>query len=170
MAQQDRLPPKEKWSHVTLQGVVEVLDLEAREVTLRGPKGNLLTVLVDQRVERLDEVAIGDVVSTEFWTYIKAEFRDPTPEEREVPLVVIAEGGKAPKGMPPAVAVGAVVRAIVTIEIINRPDMEVTVKGPRGKYVTILAEDRALLEKLHVGEEVVVTYAEALALSLEKME
>ena len=47
--------------------------------------------------------------------------------------------------------------------------MTVTVKGPRGNFVTVDVEDKALIEKLNVGEVGILTYAEALALSLEKV-
>ena len=165
----DRRPPKEKWIQVTLRASVEAIDLEKRLVTLKGPDGNLATVEVDKRVKRLNEFKVGDVVSAEYWTYIKAEFRDPTPAEKKEPLVVLAEAGKAPEGMDPAAVVGAVVRGVVTVEMINRPDMQVTIKGPRGKYLTFPVADQTLIEQLKVGEVVVLTYAEALALSLEKV-
>lgn len=165
---EDRRPPKEKWIQVTLKASVEALDLEKRLVTLKDPDGNLATVEVDKRVERLNEFEVGDVVSAEYWTYLKAEFRDPTPEEKEEPLVVLAEAGKAPEGMDPAAVVGAVVRGVVTVEIINRPIMQVTVKGPRGRYLTFPIADQTLIGQLKVGEVVVLTYAEALAISLEK--
>ena len=57
----------------------------------------------------------------------------------------------------------------VTVEIINRPDMLVTIKGPAGNYVTITMQDHQLIEQLNVGEVGILTYAEALALSLEKV-
>ena len=72
--------------------------------------------------------------------------------------MVLAEAGKAPEGMPPGAAVGAVVQAVVTIEIINRVDMEVTIKGPLGNYLFIPVADKALIEGLHVGEVVIMTY------------
>jgi len=72
--------------------------------------------------------------------------------------------------MDPAAILGAVVKAVVTVEVINRPEMIVTVKGPRGNYVSIPVEDKALIEQLHVGEVVVLTYAEAVALSLQKLD
>jgi hypothetical protein len=121
-------------------------------------------------VERLNEFKVGDLVSADYWTYMKAEFRDPTPEEIKEPLVVLAGAGKAPEGMDPSAVVGAVVKAVITIEMINRPAMEVTIKGPRGKYLTMPVADKALIEQLKVGEVGVLTYAEALALSLEKIE
>jgi hypothetical protein len=165
----ERRPPKEKWTHETVQAIVESINSEIREVILRGPEGDLLRVEVDGSVERFDEIRAGDVVEIDYWEYMLAEFRDPTPEEQKEPLVVIAEAGKAPKDVDPSAAVGAVIRAVVTIEIINRPNMTVTVKGPRGNFVTVDVEDKALIEKLNVGEVGILTYAEALALSLEKV-
>jgi hypothetical protein len=164
----ERRPTREAWDRVMLQARVEEMDLEAREVTLRGPVGDLVTVEVGDEVKRLDEFEVGDIVSAEFWTYLKAEFRDPTPEEQKNPVMVLAGAGKAMEDMPPGAAVGALVKAVVTVEIINRPDMLVVVRGPEGNYATVPAEDPALLEDLHVGELVILTYAEALALSLEK--
>ena len=125
---------------------------------------------VDERVERLNEFKVGDMVSAEYWTYVKAEFRDPTPAERNYPLVVLAEGGKAPEGMDPSAAVGAVVQAVVTIDLINRTEREVTIRGPRGKYMIIQVADKNLINQLKVGDEIIMTYAEALALSLKKVD
>ena len=97
-----------------------------------------------------------------------AEFREPTPEEKEEPLVILVGAGKAPEGMDPSATVGAVVQAVVTIEMINHDTKEVTIKGPSGKYLTVPVEDQTLFRQLKVGEIVVLTYAEAMALSLEK--
>jgi hypothetical protein len=166
----ERRPPREAWELVTIEAVIEAIDLESRELDLRGPRGNLVTVVADEAVERLDEFKVGDVITAEYWTYVLAEFRDPTPEEIAEPLVIIAEGGKAPEGFPPAAAIGAVVQAVVTIQVIDFPNMEVTVSGPRGNYVTFPSVDPNLIQKLHVGEVAVVTYAEALALSLTKLD
>ena len=100
---------------------------------------------------------------------MKAEFRQPTEEEVNEPLVVLVEGGKAPEGMDPAAVVGAQVKAVVTIEILNRPSMLATVKGPRGNYTSIPMEDENLMSQLHIGQVVILTYTEAMAVSLEKV-
>jgi len=71
--------------------------------------------------------------------------------------------------MAPGAIVGAVMRGVVTIEALNRPYMVATVKGPRGNYVTIPMEDAEFMTKLHIGQVVILTYAEAVAVSLEKV-
>ena len=164
-----RRPPREKWSLVEIQAEVVDLDVENRLATLKGPSGNLVTVEVGEDVQRLDEVEVGDLVTAEYWSYLMAEFRDPTEEEKETPLVVLADGGRASEEFPPGVVVGAIVKAVVTVVNINSPMREVTVKGPKGNYVTVSDVDPELLKELKIGEVGILTYAEAVALSLEKM-
>lgn len=161
---------KEKWSHVTIRAMVANIDLTKREVTLYGSQGNLVTVEVDESVNSLKEIELGDFVSTDYWTYMKAEFRAPTPTEMKTPLEILTEGGKVLEGMSPSVVGGAVVKAVVSIELINRYNMAVTIRDLRGRYVTIPVFDRKLLRQFKVGKIGVLTFAEALALSLEKIE
>jgi kynureninase len=162
-------PAREKWELVTMQGTVTAVNKETREITLKDVDGNLATVTAGDAVERFDEIAINDVITFEYYKYLKAEFRKPTPEEIAEPLVVVAEGGKAPEGVDPAAVVGAVVKAVVSIEVLDRPNMTATVRGPRGNYVTIQMEDEALIVELNIGQVVILTYAEAVAVSLTKV-
>lgn len=165
----DTRPPKEKWSLITAQGKVTAIDKETRDITLMGSQGELVTITASDAVKRFDEISVGDMVTFEYYTYLKAEFRQPTAEELNEPLVVLADGGRAPEGMDPAAIVGAEVKAVVTIEILNRPAMLATVKGPRGNYTSIPMEDEELMTQLHIGQVVILTYIEAMAVSLEKV-
>ena len=163
-----RRPSKAAFNLVEMEAKVEAVDYEKREVLLRGPMGNLETVEAGDEIKRLNEIKVGDTVNASFYTYIKAEFRDPTEEEELAPLVVVAESTKALKDLPPGAAAGALIKAVVTVEIIDRPDMIVTVKGPKGNYTSIPVTDAKLLNDLKTGEVVVITYAEAVALTLDK--
>ena len=165
----ERRPLREKWDEVSMQGTVVAIDWQNREVLLRGSEGNLVTLEAGETVQRFKEIRIGDIVNAEYWSYMKAEFRDPTPEEKQEPLKILTDIERAPDNEPPSGAAGAMVRAVVTIEIINRPDMIVTVKGPNGWYTSIPVADPTLITQLRIGEVVIITYAEALALALEKV-
>jgi len=166
---QDVRPSREKWNLISTQGTVNSINKETREVELMGSKGDLVTITASDAVKRFDEISVGDIVTFDYYVYLKAEFRQPTAEELAEPLVILAEAGKAPEGMDPAAVVGAVVRAVVTIEALNRPYMIATVKGPRGNYTSIPMEDKELITQLHIGEVVILTYSEAMAISLEKV-
>ena len=165
----DNRPPKEKWSLVTMQGKVTSIVKETREITLMGPRGDLVTMTASEAVERFDEIAVDDVITFDYYTYMMAEFRKPTSQELADPLVVVAEAGKAPEGMDPGAVVGAVVKAVVTIEVLNRPYMLATIRGPRGNYMTLDVEDEELLTELNIGQQIIFYYAEAVAVSLEKV-
>ncbi len=163
-------PDREKWDQVEMQGTVTEINPETRELTLMGTDGGLVTLTAGEEVERFNEIAVDDVLKFEYYTYLKAEFRAPTAEEVAEPLQMMAEGGKAPEGMDPAAVVGAVVKAVVTIEALNRPFMLATVKGPGGNYVSIPMEDEQLMTELRIGQVLILTYAEAMAIALEKVE
>lgn len=107
---QDKRPSREKWNEVSMQGTVTDINAETRDITLMGTDGGLMTITAGEDVERFDEIAIDDVIKFDYFTYLKAEFRDPTPEEVAEPVQMIAEAGKAPEGMDPAAVVGAVVK------------------------------------------------------------
>lgn len=171
IAQEDTTwEPREKLSKATMQGTVTAIDKSTRDITLKGADGELVTVKANEEVKRFDEIGVGDVISFDYYTYLKAEFREPTEEEKANPIVAMAEEGKAPEDMAPAAAIGAMVKAIVTIEILNRPQMLATVKGPNGNYLTLPMSDATFMEKLHIGQVLILTYAEAIAVSLSKVE
>jgi hypothetical protein len=159
---------RERWDTLTISGMVTDVNKDTRELTVTGSQGNIVTIGVSDAVERFDEIVKGDVITFGLLTYVKAEFREPTPEEVANPLTVVAEAARAPENLAPAGTVGAMVKGIVTIEALNRPFMLATVKGPGGNYLTLPVEDAALLEKLHIGQKLVLTYAEVKVASLTK--
>ena len=59
------------------------------------------------------------------------------------------------------------IRAVVTIESLDRKAQTVTVKGPRGKYFTARVADPSRLEKVRIGETILMTFTEATAISLK---
>ena len=164
-AQEDRAA----WFSEELQGTITALDKDSREVTVVGQEGNIVTLMAGEEVERFNELEVGDLIKLEYWTFMMAEFRNPSPEELAEPLVILAEAGKVDLDMPPGAAIGALVKAVVTVEVINRPYMDVVVKGPQGNFVTIPVEDPSLIQTLNVGKVVILTYGEAMALYIEKI-
>jgi hypothetical protein len=164
----EKPPVKERWIRVKIKASVENINSEKREVTLKGPQGNLVTLTASEAVKRFDEIKVGDTVRAEYLTFLRAEFREPTAEEKATPLVVLAEAGRAPKEVDPAGVVGAVVKAVVKVVAINTEEKKVTIQGPRGNFLILPVRDEAVLNNLKVGEVVIMTYAEAVALSLIK--
>ena len=136
---------------LTYTGTITDIDYAAREMTLKGPKGDFETFVVDKKVQRFSE----------------AKVRPPTNEEKANPLVVVDAAGKASPDAAPAAYDMRHVRAVVTIEAMDKSAQTVTVKGPRGKYYTARVKDPSRLDKVRIGDSILMTFTEATVVSLE---
>jgi hypothetical protein len=148
-------------------GTITDIDYTNREMTLKDSQGRSETFVVDTTVQRFNEAKVGDKVSADYYLGLDAEVRKPTPEEQQNPLVVTESAGKAGPGAAPAAGGVRQIRAVVTIEGLDRPSQTVTVKGPRGKYFVAHVIDPSRLEQVHIGDTIVMTFTEAVAVSLK---
>jgi hypothetical protein len=155
---------------VSITASVEDVNYTNREVTLKGPLGNEVTLVADPSIKRFNEIKIGDQITADYYVSVAGEVRKPTSEEKEHPIMLLDAAGKAPPGTSPAAGGLRRFKVVTTIEGLDRPTQTITVKGPRGHYLTARVADPSRLTKVHIGDNVVVTYTEAVAISLEKAE
>lgn len=148
-------------------GTITDIDYPNREMTLKGPQGQLETFVVDRKVQRFNEAKVGDKVSMDYYLGYNAEVREPTAEEEQNPLVVLATAGRAGPEAAPAAHDMRQIRAVVTIVGLDRSAQTVTVKGPRGKYFVARVADPSRLDQVRIGETIVMTFTEATAISLK---
>ncbi len=151
---------------VEVTATVEAIDLPKRLVTLKDPKGNVVTVAVDERVKNLPQVEVGDQVMVKL--YEAVALRVLAPGEKTSNPSVTSEVTSAQPGQKPAAAGRAEVNVTATIEAINRSAGTVTFKGPEGNSITAKAQDPKNLDLVKVGDKVEITYSQALAISVEK--
>jgi len=153
---------------VQITAKVQAIDPAKREVTLKGPLGNIVTFVVDERVKRLNEVKVGDEVTADYYVSVAGELRAPTEEETKSPLTVVAGAARTPKDASPAGGALRAFKVVATVEGLDLPTRSCTLKGPMGNYVTVRAASVDNLKKLRRGDTIVVTYTEALAVSIQK--
>ena len=146
---------------------VEAVDVDRRRITLRGPGGNVGVYKVGEEVKRLSEIQPGQTIAAQYQVVALAELREPTAEEKDAPLVVLEGGERETSAALPAAALGRAVRVVTTIEALDRSAKTLAVKGPLGGTVTLNVEDPAAFERLEIGQSIIVTFAEALRLSVE---
>ncbi len=147
-------------------GTITDIDHENREVTIKGSQGRTETFAVSKDVQRFNEAKVGDKVSVDYYYGFNAEVRKPTAEEKANPLVLLQATGRAGPGEAPAGADIRQLRAVVTIEGLDRADQTITVKGPRGKYYSARVADPSRFDAVHIGDTIVMTFTEAAAISL----
>lgn len=149
----------------TITAKVEGIDLEKRLVTVRGPKGNVLEIEAGPEVRNLAQVKVGDNVVVRYQESIAFDLKKEAgaPEAAAGGLVARSEPGERP-----GAGAARVIVADVTINAIDPATMIVTVKGPAGNLFDVKARDPERLKTIKVGDQVRVTYTEALAVSVEE--
>ncbi len=150
----------------TMTAVVEAINHETREVTLRGPEGNTVSFVASEEARNLDQVNVGDIVMATYEQTLSIEvFANDGTEPNAGEL---SAAGRSEKGeMPAAAAMNAQV-VTATVEEINLENNTFKLKGPSGEVKEYVARDPENLKKAKVGDLVVITYTEAVALSVEK--
>ncbi len=144
------------------------VDMETRELVLQLPTGEQVTTVVSPAVQRLNEVAAGDVLVVTYLAALAAELREPTEEELANPWVEGVEAGIAGAEQAPGGAVIDAVRAVCTIEGMNRLLGTVMILDSRGKTHVIGDVSPERIESLRIGQSVVMTFTQALAVGIEK--
>ncbi len=158
---------KEEIQYVEISARVVSIDYKKRLLTLQGPEGATETVTVGPEVQRLKEIKKGDLVVAQYIRSLLLEVREPTAEEKKNQKDVMIVAGKADASQPPMAGAGAAVQTVVKVTRIDHAAKTVTVKGPKGKTLTVKAKDPKNLEKIKVGDTIVVTYSEAFAIGVE---
>ena len=148
---------------------ITAIDPETRNITLQGALGNAITLNASDGVARFDEFAVGDLVQTTYVESISGELRAPTEAELETPWVELDGAAIAVEDMSPAAGVGRNILAVCTIEGLNRATGTVTVQDPRGLFHVISDVDPANMEGVKIGDTIIITYSQAVALTLEKL-
>lgn len=153
---------------VSVTAKVVSIDQATRQVTLKGPLGNVISFVADERIKRLKEVSVGDEVTADYYISIAGELRAPTEEEKQTPLTIIAGTERADKSAAPAGGGLRSFKVVATVIGLDLPTQTVTLEGPMGNSGSIRAEQVEKLKQLRLGDTVIVTYTEALAISLQK--
>lgn len=149
----------------TVTATVESIDLATRAVTLKGPDGKVMGLKVSEEVKNLPQVKVGDKVTVTYYESIAAQIIKPGtgPASAAQQAVATAKPGEKPAG-----AMVQQVTVIATVEAIDKTTQHVTLKGPEGNTVEVKVKNPKNLEGVKVGDEVAITYTEAMAISVEK--
>jgi hypothetical protein len=152
---------------VEVTALVVAVDLETREVTFKRTDGTIRTVVVSDEVRNLPQVAVGDTIKLQYQEAVSIRL-----DKSSGGTPSLQEGSGVSRNAPgskPGAMVGRNVTISAAIDAIDAIDSVVTLKGPRGGLLDVIVEDRAILGKLNVGDLVVITYTQAVALSVEEV-
>ena len=92
---------------ITIEAEVTEINHATRELSLRGPMGDIITLTASDQVKRLKEISVGDIVATTYITSLEGALREPTEEEIAEPWVVLDAAAIAGENLDPGVFVGS---------------------------------------------------------------
>lgn len=151
-----------------IKATVEAVDLDVREITLKGPKGRLITLRVEERVRNLPQVQVGDEVIVRYHESVglqvhRTEATDAVAFEETTETTAASDE----PGQKPASGAATQFTIAAYVEAVSPKEKTLTLKRPDGNLVDLYIRDRAVLESLTAGDNVVATYTEAAAVSIE---
>jgi len=151
-------------SLITLSATVTAVNQETREVTLKDADGNELAITVGEEVNNLPQVAAGDQVKVAYFESVNIEVLGP--EQAEPGATAMSALETAEPGQKPAGAMATELSIVATIDAINKDTETVTLKGPEGNTKTVKVRNPANLEKVAVGDQVMITLTRAVAVDV----
>ncbi|HUL91539.1 MAG TPA: hypothetical protein VLV56_04240 [Burkholderiales bacterium] len=150
---------------VKLTAQVVAIDKASRTVSLKGPKGNVVDVVAGDEVKNFAQINVGDFVVVEFLQSLSLELQKTKSGASGISTQSAAATAKP--GERPAAAAGRQVTAIAKVTALDKKAKTITLKGPRGNSVMLDVQNPDQFKVVKVGDEVLVTYTEAVAISVE---
>lgn len=147
----------------SISAQVEAVDQKTRLVTLRTAEGKLVTFFASKEVVNLPQVKAGDTVTVAYANIVKVRMA----ESGEYWDDSLAEVARAIPGDKPGMVAGGERTVTATIEDIDRSVNTATLKMPDGNLQIVNVKDPANLDRVKVGDRIVITYSEAVSINVQ---
>jgi len=159
-------PSREETIVTTLRARVAAVDPTTRLVTLVNEAGDRKTFRADEAVRNLGQMQVGDEVVGTLVESIAIEVRKATPEELANRSTVEEGLATAAHGQKPAGVYVRQAKEIFTIAAIDKKMGGGELRDARGGLHFVKVRDPAVLDRVTLGDTVVVTYTEAFSLQV----
>jgi Cu/Ag efflux protein CusF len=165
-AADDAKPSFSASQSVQMTATVDAINMETREVTLRGEAGETQTITIGEEARNLGQVKTGDIVTVEFVRELDVQvFAD---DGSELTTEAVAAAGRAEEGeMPGGVAIQSEVVTARVAEI-NLENNTFKLQWPDDSVEEFVAQNPDNLRRAAVGDIVVITYTEAVGILVER--
>jgi hypothetical protein len=148
---------------MTITASVEAIDAAERTVTLKGPRGRVVTLPVGPQVKNFDQIKVGDRVAVRYFEALSLELKKGGSGIRER---AEREGAAAAQpGEQPAAGAARQVTVVADVVAVNPKTQTVTLRGPK-RTVDLRIKDPKQFKLVKVGDQVEATYTEAIAVSV----
>ncbi|SCK43784.1 hypothetical protein VAR608DRAFT_4240 [Variovorax sp. HW608] len=149
----------------TRSATITKIDSATRDITLKRPDGNEVTIRAGDAVKNFDQLKVGDVVTLKQGAALLVELRKVEGggirQRTDWVEVFLSQPGQSP-----GVGVRHTVHAVVNVFAIDHKKKTVTLRGVR-ETRKFEVDDPKLLDSLKVGDQVEATLVQGEALFVE---
>ena len=149
---------------VKLTATITAIDKATRDVTLKGPQGNEVTVTAGPDVKNFDKMRVGDQVDVQYVEAVTLELKKGGGQPVARTEQAGAKGAKP--GEQPAGIVGRQVTIVADVIAVDPAKQIVTLRGPQ-RTVNLTVSDPEQFKRIAKGDQVEATYTQALAIAVE---
>jgi hypothetical protein len=149
---------------VDVTATITAIDKATRDVTLKGPQGNEMTVTAGPDVRNFDKLKVGDQVAAKYVEALTLQLMKGGGQK--VARTEDVGGARAKEGAQPGGVVGRRVTIVADVIGLDPDKQTVTLKGPK-RTVELPVKDPEQFKLISKGDQVEATYTQALAVALE---
>jgi len=151
-------------SAVKISARVEAIDKAERQLTLKGPKGNVNTVTAGPDVRNFDQIKVGDMVVVRYLESLTLTLKKDGKELRT--MTEKEDAARSKQGEKPGAIAGRQVEVTADVIATDAKTQTLTLKGPK-QTVELKVPDPKQFKMVKVGDQIQAVYTEAVALSVE---
>lgn len=147
-----------------ITATITAIDKATRDVTLKGPQGNTVTVTAGADVKNFDKLKVGDQVDLQYVEALTVELKKGGG--LVVSRTTKGDAATAKKGAMPGAAVGREVTIVADVVAVDPATQTVTLKGPN-RTVDLRIPDAEQFKRVAKGDQVEARYVQAVAIAVE---
>ena len=143
---------------------ITAIDKSTRDITLKGPEGNLVTVTAGPEVKNFDQLKVGDKVNLQYLEALTLELK------KGGGMIVSrsekAGAASAKPGENPAAGAGRQVTIVADVVAVDPAKQIVTLKGPQ-RTIDLRIADAEQFKRIAKGDQVEAQFTQAVAVAVE---
>jgi hypothetical protein len=152
---------------VTAEGTIEAIATEQRALTVKFDSGYSEVVSVSPSVKRFNQVKVGDKVTLRYYESVVLHIRKPGDTSPAPPASSDKSAATAGTGEHPGGTAARQRKMTVTVVSVDKAAPSITVKTAEGNTVTRKIADAKNLEGVAPGDQIDITFTEAMIVNLD---
>ncbi len=146
---------------VDVTATITAIDKATRDITLKGPQGNEMTLTAGPKIKNFDKLKVGDQVKAKYVEALSLQLIKGGGQQ----VVRTEKAGATGGGANPEGALGRQITVVANVIDLDPAKQTVTLKGPQ-RTLELKVRDPEQFKLISKGDQVEATYTQALALAV----